>query len=785
MTDRYFEVYLLTHSRIGKIVRFLLFLLAILLVYLSFTQAVNFRISISFLALVIINELFIEHLASVRPREKVQKDLKDPKNALMFTARKNIENTKNVFEIVKKATSRNDVAFFKQKLGLEKIEEAQISKEEFLKQAQELVVWIEGTYITDVDLFASYVLLSEDTTHFLQDNELNNDDVINILYWARRNFAPDAVRSAKIQLLGPGVFDGLVYGWNYELKKYARDISTEVMAQVFPPTILSRNKEYKELKAALAKHAASNALLVGETGVGKGSLVARLAYDSFIAATPYELSHRKVFELFVYKLISGVSNTGELEERLGTLVEEIAHSGNSIIYIKNLENILGGGGFNFDITGLLVDYLNGTKIKIIGSTTREGFTKYIQNREGIASLFEKIDIEELPEEKTILLLTDKAREVEAKYGVQIKYSALKQVVNLSNVYFPERFSPGRDLNLLENAASRCKVDKQKIVDGQKVIELVQTKTKVILDNPDKDEKVKLINLEQKLHERVIGQNEAIVSIADAMRRLRSGFKDKSRPIGVFLFLGPTGVGKTEVAKALAQEYFGSRESMIRLDMSEYQTQDQIGRILGGGEYVSNNLVELIERNPFSLILLDEFEKAHPKLLDIFLQVFDEGRLTDNRGKTISFKNSIIIATSNAGAELIRERENTGTTIEQQELIDYLLKNNIFKPELINRFDNIVMFKFLSQTEIEKIAGILLSESLGELKDNQISIEFDDKTLSKIAKEAYDPEFGARTIRRYIEDKIEGFISKEILADKVKKGSNIVLSVDESNNFVVT
>ncbi len=786
MKEKYFEIYLFANSAGGKIVRLLLILFSFLLLYLSFTTGLTPKISLSILAFVVINELFLEHVAGTRPKNLISEKPADLKNSMIFSARAGYELGKSASEIVKKVSNKGSVKFFSTKLGIKDIPSSDVAREELLKQAFEAAGWVEGKFVTEVDLFAAYILLSEEETHFLQNNNLNNDDVINILYWTRRTYVPDNFEHAKIYLFGEGVFDSLVYGWNYELKKYSRDLTWEVLSKRFSPSTIGREKEYDQLIAALAKHSSSNAIIVGDTGTGKTSIVEHLAYHSFTGETPREVAHRKVFELLVDKLLSGVENTGDLESRLSDLLAEISHSGDSIVYIPDIENIFGGGGFDFDLSGVLDEYLSGEKIKIIGATTPSGFANYIRTKPSIMDLFSEIQFPELPQGKTLLLLTEKARETGKKYGLEIKYSALKQTVNLSSVYYPERFSPGRDIDLLEEVASKAAVEKKKIIDGDTVISTVEIKTKVILATPDSDEKEKLMHLEEKLHARIIGQDEAVTVISDAMRRVRSGFKNENRPISVFLFLGPTGVGKTETAKALAAEYFGDEKSMIRLDMSEYQTQDQIDRILGSKSgYSEGTLTEMIEKTPFSLVLLDEFEKANQDLLNLFLQVFDEGRLTDNRGKTVSFKNTIIIATSNAGSEILRERQNSGQPIEKQELIDNLLKNNLFKPELINRFDEVVIFKFLNQDEIMQISKIMLTLSLKELEDDQIKVTFDDKVLEKIGKGAYNPEFGARNIRRFIESNIESFLSKEILEGRIPKGANAVLSVDTQDNFIVT
>lgn len=784
MINRKFEIYMLFDSFGGKLIRVILVLLSLTLLYFSLANGLNLKISLSVLALVLINELFLEHIASTRPVSKVSGG-QISEDSMTFQAKQKYQLGSDGYSIAENIFNSPEAKFLNRKIGITSLTKSSVGRDELLKQAISAATYLKGDYITPIDLYTSYLLLSETETHFLQNNNLNNDDVLNVLYWTRREYNPDNFETKKIKFTGEGAFDSLVYAWNYELKKYSIDITSRVLSTRFPPTIIGREKEYKELLVVLSRHASSNAIIVGESGTGKRSIVEYLAFKSFLGDVSSEISHRKVFELLVDKLIAGVSSRGELEDRLNILLSEITHSGNAIILIPNIENIYGGGGFDFDLTGILDEYLSSDRIKIVGTTTPSGFANYIQARATSQDLFEQIQFPELLQGATLLFLTEKAQEIEAKYGIEIKYSALKQCVNLSEVFFADRFSPGRDVDLLENVCSKARLDKKRVVTGDDVISQVQSKTNIILKDPDDAEKDKLIHLEDKLHGRVIGQDEAVSAIADAMRRVRSGFANESRPIASFLFLGPTGVGKTETTKVLAGEYFGNREAMIRLDMSEYQTQDQIDKILGSKSgFQENTLVDLVEKTPFSLILLDEFEKANPQLLNLFLQVLDEGRLTDNHGKTVSFKNTIIIATSNAGSELLRERQNVGEGIEKKDLIDYLLKDNLFKPELLNRFDEIVVFKFLNEKEIRQVAALLLQDSLNRLEDNQIKISFDDSVIEKISKSATDPEFGARNVRRYITDNIESYLSKEILENRIIKGSAVTLSVDESGNFIV-
>ncbi len=786
MNNKY-QLYVLLNSLPLKVVRLFVLLTSATSLPVYWLSTHDVSVPISIFAIVIVNELFIERLEMTKPHKKLHKDSVSGTEEMIFSARKKFDQSNNTFELVNKIIRKREVRFLSDSLGIEiaKLENTNIPKAELIKQAKEAAIWVDGTYLTEVDLFSAYILLSEDKTRYLKLHDLNNDDVINVLYWARRRFTPDKFERSEIRLFGSGVFDSLAYSWNFELKKYASNLTSEVIAKGFPPSVIGREEEYNELLIALSKRRESNAILIGEPGVGKKSIVEYLAYISFLGASPGVIAHKKVFVLHIDKLIAGVNSSGDLEARLSYLLSELAHSDDSILFMPNIEGIFGGGGFNLDISGVLNEYLEGGRIKIIGTTTEDQYSNYIEHKTNSAEMFEKIEVKELNEGRTLLLLTEKVREIEAKYGMKIEYSALKQVVNLSNVYFPDRVSPGRDIDLLETVCSKLEINNARSVNGPEVVSLVQAKTHVALVDPSEQEKELLLSLEKEIHNKVIGQDEAVKAVADSIRRLRSGFSNKERPISVMLFLGPTGVGKTEVAKALSAVYFGDKANMIRLDMSEYQTQDQIKRLLGensGEDYVGNTLPEQVEKNPFSLILLDEFEKAHPHILDIFLQVFDEGGLTTNRGKKTSFKNTIIIATSNAGSEEIREGNVSNTNEFKKNLLESLLKKGIFKPELVNRFDEVVIFNSLTIEEVRKIAGILLKETL--LRQENYSISFDEKVLEKIKKESYSPDFGARNIRRYIENEIESYLSKLILEDKINKGESVILSVDEQNNFIV-
>ncbi len=383
----------------------------------------------------------------------------------------------------------------------------------------------------------------------------------------------------------------------------------------------------------------------------------------------------------------------------------------------------------------------------------------------------------------------KATIIEAQHHISFTYNAIMMAISLSKRYLHDRALPGTAIDLLQIVASSAVHAKIAVIDEEHVIQKVEELTHIAVAAPGDKEKELLLHFEDKLHERVISQDEAVHDISQAVRRFRSGLSVGVKPIS-FLFLGPTGVGKTETAKAVASLYFGGEEKMIRLDMSEYQTADSVNRLLGAQAGEGNErgeLTEKIHEHPYSLVLLDEFEKAHATILDLFLQVLDDGRLTDNKGKTVSFSSALIIATSNAGAEYIREAIQKGTAMDRifhEQLLDYLQSKALFKPELLNRFDGIIVFKPIDQTQAVAISKLLLAEVTKKLDEKDNTVNFDNKLLTKITHEGFDQEFGARPLRRFIQENIEDFFAKKLLEGTIKRGDIITLSVDDKGNIIV-
>lgn len=786
----YFKLYSFYKNRTVSLLRILLFIILTLTLVINAGSPVIVRPILALWLIFFVNEMFVNFkVLRMKPRFLV-KDTKEPnEDVISFPALLIYIKAKNAFDLIANLHNKPEIRFIIKKIGgqIEPVK-IDISKEELLKKTFELVKKTEGDYVREVDFFASYLLLTEEKTKVLEKNDLKEEDVVNLLYWARNKFLPKEESVLDFKFKGSGIFDFFIFGWNVETKKYASDLTANVLSYDIPPDVVGRAKEYDEMIKDLAKEKNNNVILIGDPGTGKTSLVEYFTYQSHLGSTPSNLSHKKVYELFADRIIAGVQNQGELEERINNLMPDIYYSKDTIIFIQNIENMFGGGGFNLDISGVIFQYLKNGKVQIIGTTTPQAYKTQLEERNDIKEFFETIKLDEPNQESALFMLFEKVGEIEREYKVSFTYSAITTVIKLSSSYLVDRFLPGKAINLLDEAAAEAKIAKKKTVDRNDIVKKIEEKAKVVIAAPSEKEKNILLNLEKEIHQRIIAQNEAVSAIANAIRRLRSGFTNQKRPISVFLFLGPTGVGKTETAKALASIYFGDEKKMIRVDMSEYQTQDSIKRLLGslpGEKYSPSEFLEKVKENPFSLILLDEFEKAQSHILDVFLQVFEDGRLTDNSGRTISFLNTIIIATSNAGAELIREKISNGASIDgtKKEILDDLQKKGVFKPELLNRFDDVIVFKPLSETDIQEVVKLSLSQVLKLPEEKSIYINYDNKVVEKIAKEAYDPALGAREVRRYIENNIENLISKMILEDKLKKGDKKTLTVD-GKNFVI-
>jgi ATP-dependent Clp protease ATP-binding subunit ClpC len=679
--------------------------------------------------------------------------------------------SKPTLKIIKELLLRADVEFILQKAEIDasEIQLIDISRETLLRDINNGI---------PLDIFKTYLLLTEEKTKLLFNKKLKIEDLKNIVSWAKSVFPQEKI-PFRVDFWGEGIGESWTSGWTLETSKYMIDITSYAVNK--NPMIFGRENEYTETIEALTRN--KSCLLIGEPGSGRGSFVSALAYDSFVGNLKGSLHHQRFFELLADSLLAGSQNQGDLEERIKDVITEISHAGNVIVYIPNFENILGSSTFNTDLSGALIPYLQRGIIRIIANITPISYKKFIEPKHTFSNIFESVKFEEPSNDIVFQMLLRKSLETEKNNKIAISYRAIVAVLNFANKYLQDRVMPGAGVALLEDVVGAVSLKGKKSLEEQDVIDKVEEKTKISVGAPKEKEKELLLHLEEEFHKKIIGQNEAVFEVSEALRRLRSGLSNSKKPIS-FLFLGPTGVGKTATAKALSNIYYKGENRMIRFDMSEYSTEDSVKHLLGGNADVKG-LTDVVFENPFSLVLLDEFEKSNSKIIDLFLQVLDDGRLTDNAGRTVSFTDTIIIATSNAASEYIREEVEKGTTIDktfQKKLLEFLQEKGIFRPELLNRFDGIIVFEPLKKEEITQIIKLMLSELRKKMEEKDIDVDFDEKIIEKISQEGFDQEFGARPLKRFIQDNIEDLIAQKILKDEIKRGDKLSLTVDSSNNL---
>jgi ATP-dependent Clp protease ATP-binding subunit ClpC len=582
-------------------------------------------------------------------------------------------------------------------------------------------------------------------------------------------------------------------GYTILLDQFSSDITKARRKEKFRE-IFAHQNEVEVMEAILARNEKNNVLIVGESGSSRRSMIEALANRCALGESLPELNYKRVVMLNLPKILVAGGDPNQLERILTSIFEEVVSAGNVILVVDNLHQYVGTSSSkpgSVDISIILSPYLNSASFKFIGITTFEGLHLNIEKKPEFLSFFEKIEVSEISEEETFLILQERALRLEKKYKVIVSWPALKEIISLSSKYLPYLPFPEKAMQLLDEALVFVSRERRKIMVSQDIFKILSQKVQIPLGPIEEEERKILLNLEDLLHQRIIDQEEAVEEVSEALRRARSELSVRKGPIGSFLFLGPTGVGKTETSKALAEIYFGSESRMIRLDMSEFQTVNDIARLIGIGQE-KGVLTTAVRENPFSLILLDEFEKAHPDILNLFLQVLDEGHLTDGMGRKVDFKNTLIIATSNAAYQIIlKSLEKIGDSENslkdnfsefwkevKKELLDFIFEKGIFRPELINRFDAVVLFKPLNKENLLAISDLLLKKLQKSLAEKDIEFVITLPLKEKIVELGYDITFGARNLQRVIQDKIGNVLASAILANKIKKGDKV--EIDPQN-----
>lgn len=631
------------------------------------------------------------------------------------------------------------------------------------------------------DLLVALDSLPGPASDILYDLEIDLDKIKNVAQWLRvqktlrQNWQKFRHRA---QLKPKGAMNRAMTAIATPfLDAFSQDLTALARAGYLEPCV---NRE-KELAAVyrIIEGANGSAILVGNTGVGKMTILNGLAQRMVEEDVPSILKDKRLVNLSVAKLASG-ANAAEAGERLLNVVDEIVRSGNIILVVSNIQEMVGitsGQEGSLDLAEVLVSALEKKYFLCLATANSQDYHQYIESS-ALANILEKVEINEMGPNQAIQVLEAKAGPIEYKNKVYFSYDAIDRTVQLADRYLHERYLPDKAIGILEEVAVavRKKKGENSLVLGEDVAEIVAEKTRIPVTKISQDESKKLLNLEDRIHQRMIDQEPAVKMVASALRRARAELRDNQRPIVNLLFLGPTGVGKTELAKTVAEVYFGSETQMVRLDMSEYQEESSIDKLIGvSGEKGGGYLTEAIRKNPFSLLLLDEIEKAHPDILNIFLQVMDDGRLTDNQGRTVDFTNVILIATSNAGSQFIQDKikANVGIDVIKDQLLSGELKN-YFKPEFLNRFDGVIVFKPLSRLDVEQIAGLMLKKVSVRLLSKGINFKASPEAIKELAEAGFDPVYGARPLRRVIQERVDDVLANYLLQNKLGRRDAVIL-----------
>lgn len=775
------KITLFYRSLIANLIKFAFINLIIILCLIQLRLGQFPNIPLFLLSIGLIIDIFIRYgIGNIAPSVKVSENTQEKHDSFTKEALESVLFKKNVGEFIDFITKFPQAKFILQKAVIteKEIPRREVSMPDLSNQAFEIAKTLNGKFVTTGDLLTAYLFFIEPETKLLFNKKIKDEDLLNINRWSRTSVPEERPRVRKARFVGIGFGETLTYGWTPETKKYTRD---HTFSSIKKRSLLEgREKEYKLLLDTMEKPQNNNVLLVGDLGTGKDNLVENFIYESYEAKLS-KLNHRRFLEIMVGAFVAGSTSREDLEIRLQNIIAEVKHSGNIVLYIPEFQNLMGSSSYNIDLSGAILPYLKDGKMPIIATMTKGEYKRFFENN-ALREVFEVITLDEPSFATALKMMFTKTDEIEEQNNVNLSFAAVTSAVRYADKYEPNAVLPGTAVNLLNAASNTVKIAKGKnaIVLEEDIVATVEQKSKIPVGAPTHKEKMVLLNLENEMHKSIIGQTEAVSKVAVALRRIRAGLA-REKPIS-FLFLGPTGVGKTETAKTLARLYFGGEAQIIRLDMSEYGTSDGLNRLIQSG---AGSFLDKIETHPFSLVLLDEFEKADSKILNLFLQVLDDGRMTDSLGKTVSFNNTIIISTSNAGSEYIRQNVANGENLESRNLLDYLQKNGIYTPELLNRFDEVVVFKPLDQKEIVSVTRLVMNELISKLAIQDIVLSVTPDAISKIAKDGFNSEFGARPLRRFVQSNVEDEIAKKMLSNEITRGDHVEVSVDSASNLVIS
>jgi len=637
------------------------------------------------------------------------------------------------------------------------------------EMARQLMAASKSAELNGGVLIATMMMTSERTKSLLKQLKMKPDDVLEAYNWVNR--LDRYLKEPKMYFGGIG--RDWATGYTPNLEKYGQNISIDVQQGRGHFHTLAHNDVLDTIVYNLGQ-GNNGVALVGETGVGKTSLVSALA-QRLLQGKDKSLQHFQIYSLNASVILS--SGKEKLESLLLTLLSEAVHAGNIIVYLDEAHLFFGDGTGAFNAAQVLQPILQKHRLKLIATFTPNEFQGLRAENQAIAASFTNITINEPSPDVTMSILEDTALTFEQTNRSMVSYQALKEAIRLSEQYMQEDAFPGKAIALMEQSAAYAEGG---IITANSIGMAIEKTRGIKVGGVKADEADTLLNLEERIHSRMINQTKAVQAVSAALRRTRAGVASTKRPVGSYLFLGPTGVGKTELARSLAATYYGSEKQMIRLDMSEYQQAADVDRLLSDGAEASKSLIMSIRQQPFSVVLLDEIEKSHPNILNLMLQMLDEGKLTDKNGRPALFNSAIIIATSNAGSADITQRIAAGQNLDnfQRPLVDKLIAQGLFKPELINRFDEIALFRPLNQAELGQVAVLMINEVNKTLSAQEITIALTEPAMALIVQKGYDPQFGARPMRRIVQKMVEDAVATRILKGEVQPGQTVTMDVND-------